>query len=99
MLTACFLFYKLFISFVKLVLKYLSRVIFFLQNKTPALHQNLLSFSDWKGFHLVSFKMVIAELWYRDRDAFKAHQIADDGFNARTTGIALSGKEFVVVNG
>lgn len=41
----------------------------------------------------------IAELWYRDRDAFKAHQIADDGFNARTTGIALSGKEFVVVNG
>lgn len=41
----------------------------------------------------------IAELWYRDRDAFKSHHIADDGFNARTTGIALSGKEFVVVHG
>lgn len=41
----------------------------------------------------------IAELWYRDRGAFKGHHIADDGFNGRTTGIALSGHEMVVVHG
>ncbi|MFN0090090.1 MAG: hypothetical protein ACKVWR_07475 [Acidimicrobiales bacterium] len=38
----------------------------------------------------------VAELSYRDRDAFKGHKIADDGFNARTTGIALSGREYIV---
>src|SRR4051794_31607184 len=27
----------------------------------------------------------VAELWYRSRDAFKGHAIADDGFNAMTT--------------
>jgi hypothetical protein len=39
----------------------------------------------------------VAELSYRDRDAARAHRIADDGFNALTTGIALPGRELVVV--
>jgi hypothetical protein len=40
----------------------------------------------------------VAELWYRDRDAFKGHAIADDGFNALTSKatIALSGREVVI---
>lgn len=41
----------------------------------------------------------IAELWYRDRDAALAHRIADDGFNAKTTGIPLPGKEWIVTYG
>jgi hypothetical protein len=41
----------------------------------------------------------VAELWYRDRDAFKGHKIADDGFVALTTNShALSGRELVVVS-
>lgn len=39
----------------------------------------------------------VAELSYRDREAAKAHRIADDGFNALTTGIPLPGHEYVVV--
>jgi hypothetical protein len=39
----------------------------------------------------------VAELWYRDRDAARAHHIADDGFVALTDGIALPGHEHVVV--
>jgi hypothetical protein len=38
----------------------------------------------------------VAELSYRDRDAAKGHHIADDGFNAKTTGIALPGRELVL---
>jgi hypothetical protein len=37
----------------------------------------------------------VAELSYRDRDAAKGHRIADDGFNAKTTGIALPGRELI----
>jgi hypothetical protein len=37
----------------------------------------------------------VAELSYRDRDAAKGHHIADDGFNAKTTGIALPGRELI----
>jgi hypothetical protein len=40
----------------------------------------------------------VAELSYGDRAAARAHHIADDGFNALTTGIALPGQEFVVVS-
>lgn len=40
----------------------------------------------------------IAELSYRDRDAFKSHLIDDDGFNARTNGLGLQGRELVVVS-
>lgn len=39
----------------------------------------------------------VAELWYRDRVAAKGHHIDDDGFNAMTVGIALPGRELVVV--
>ena len=39
----------------------------------------------------------VPELWYRDREAALAHHIADDGFNALTTGISLPGREHVVV--
>ncbi len=39
----------------------------------------------------------VPELWYRDRDAALAHHIADDGFNALTTGISLPGRELVMV--
>ena len=38
----------------------------------------------------------VAELSYRDVAAARAHVIADDGFNALTTGIALPGRELVV---
>jgi hypothetical protein len=39
----------------------------------------------------------VAELSYRDRDAFKGHAIADDGFNALTSpSVALRGQEWVV---
>jgi hypothetical protein len=39
----------------------------------------------------------VAELSYRDRDAFKGHSIADDGFNALTSpSVALRGQEWVV---
>lgn len=39
----------------------------------------------------------VPELWYRDREAALAHHIADDGFNALTTGISLPGREHVMV--
>jgi hypothetical protein len=39
----------------------------------------------------------VAELSYQDLAAAKAHHIADDGFNALTTGIALPGRELVMV--
>ena len=38
----------------------------------------------------------VAELWYRDREAARAHRISDDGFIALTDGIALPGHEYVV---
>lgn len=39
----------------------------------------------------------VAELSYRDRDAFKGHAIADDGFNAMTIpSVVLRGREWVV---
>ena len=39
----------------------------------------------------------VAELSYRDREAFKAHAIADDGFNAMTSpSVVLRGREWVV---
>jgi hypothetical protein len=38
----------------------------------------------------------VAELWYRDREAARAHRISDDGFVALTDGIALPGREYVV---
>ncbi len=39
----------------------------------------------------------VAELSYRDAAAARAHVIDDDGFSALTTGVALPGRELVVV--
>jgi len=38
----------------------------------------------------------IAEIWYRDQATAKAHRVDEDGFNDRSTRIALPGREWVV---